>query len=108
MNTLAKLYKHSLSLFYSDPASEHTSAALTELVSACAMSPHPVATVDIINRHRVKEAHQVFWQTLETRGLSVRFVPRKDPFAFVVLQALPPAPIPTGAAPLPSDWQVAA
>jgi hypothetical protein len=90
MNTLAKLYKQSLSLFNSEPASEVTESFLLELVSAFAVEPFPVATVDLIKKSSIKESHKVFWHVLKDYGLSVEFISRDlDSYAFVILKALP-------------------
>ena len=90
MTTLAKLYKQSLVLFNSEPASDLTELFLLELVSAFAVEPFPVATVDLIKKSSIKESHKAFWQVLQDYGLSVEFVTRKlDNYAFVILKALP-------------------
>jgi hypothetical protein len=95
MTTLAKLYKQSLFLFNTEPESETTERFLLELVSAFAVEPFPVATVDLIQKSRVKEADKAFWQTLNTYGLSVEFISRNlDNYTFVILKALPLQPVP--------------
>jgi hypothetical protein len=110
MNTLAKLYKQSLSLFYSDPIAKETERSLTELICAFAIYPYPVATVDIIQVTKVKEADKAFWHTLESSGLAVRFIPRrKDKFALVSLSyVLEPSPAETKLLPPVMVWQAAA
>ena len=95
MTTLAKLYKQTLSLFNSEPASDLTESFLLELVSAFAVEPFPVATVDLIKKSSIKESHKAFWQSLSDYGLSIEFISRKlDDYAFVILKALPLQPAP--------------
>ena len=95
MTTLAKLYKQTLALFNSEPASNLTESFILDLVSAFAVEPFPVATVDLIKKSSIKESHKAFWQTLTTYGLSVEFVGRKlDNYTFVLLKALPLQPAP--------------
>jgi hypothetical protein len=90
MNTLAKLYKQSLYLFNTEPESDISQSFILELVSAFAVEPFPVATVDLIKKTKVKEADKVFWHVLKDYGLSVEFISRDlDSYAFVILKALP-------------------
>ena len=95
MTTLAKLYKQTLSLFNSEPESDLSQSFLLELVSAFAVEPFPVATVDLIKKSSIKESHKAFWQSLSDYGLSIEFISRKlDDYAFVILKALPLQPAP--------------
>ena len=95
MNTLAKLYKQTQTLFYTNPSSETINILLAELQSTFALDPYPVVTVDLINQKEVKEAQKVFWKSLEAYGLSIHFKARKqDAFAYVILSASPVYPHP--------------
>jgi len=95
MNTLAKLYKQTQTLFYTNPSSENINILLADLQSKFAIDPYPVVTVDLIHKDKVKEAQKVFWKSLEAYGLSIHFKPRKqDAFAYVLLSASPVLPHP--------------
>jgi len=95
MNTLAKLYKQTQALFYTNPASDQTNILIAELQSSFALDPYPVITVDLIHKDKVKEAQKVFWKHLEAYGLSIHFKPRKqDAFAYVILSTSPVFPHP--------------
>jgi len=93
MNTLAKLYKHSLSLFYIAPASYQAESALIDLVSVFVANPKSTV-VDIIQPQKTKESTQAFWQSLKDYDLCIRFIARKDGHALVVLRRLEPKPCP--------------
>jgi len=95
MNTLAKLYKQTQALFYTNPSSDHLNILLAELQSSFALDPYPVIIVDLINHKDIKEAQKVFWKSLEAYGLSIHFQARKqDAFAYVILAASPVFPHP--------------
>lgn len=95
MNTLAKLYKQTQALFYTNPSSDHINILIAELQSSFALDPYPVVTVDLINQKDVKEAQKVFWKSLEAYGLSLHFQARKqDNYAYVILAASPVFPHP--------------
>ena len=64
MNTLAKLYKQTEALFYTNPSSDHIKILIAELQSSFALDPYPVITVDLIHKDKVKEAQKVFWKSL--------------------------------------------
>jgi len=96
MNTVAKLYKQSLSIFNIAPASHQAETSLIDLVSSFVASSQAMATVDIIptDKDKVKESTKALWQSLEEYDLCIRFIPRKDKHALVVLQHLEPKPCP--------------
>jgi hypothetical protein len=93
MNTVAHHYRTALELYNQDSSNQAVDIAISQCVSAFAVSEQPVALVGIYTPSQITESHKNFWKTLEEFGLCVKFWRRqRDDYAYMGVQLIKPQP----------------